>query len=1060
MPNIQLLTLQSNGASNTGVFVDNSRFNNIITRNGNVTNGAFNPYGDNWSVYFNGSSSLSITPTSSLNLGNTYTYEMWAMIPTGTSNKQLLGGGSTKMLIGTGGSSSTVGVLRFYDGSSVYLGDSAYLIANDKWNHIAVVRESTGTNGFKMYVNGILVYVGTNSSGLATPPAYTIGGYNSSTDLITGYISNLRISSTAIYTTSSTTIGTQVFTPSTTPLNANANTLFLACRSNKFEDLSPLNYAVTVNSSPAIQKFSPFGTVTVPKYYSTYFNGSSDYLTVPAASTAFGTNPWTIECWVYLTSLAAVTVVFDTRSGTSPNNGVQCSVGTDGSVTWFEGSGSTIAVSSAGVITTNAWYHIAFVRSSTTTNGCAIYINGTSVKTGTSNLSHAGYITYIGRNAAAVQNYPTGYISNFRVVNGSAVVPPSGGPTAPVSAVANTSLLTCQNNTFIDNSLNNFTITNGTTTVKPLPVSPFTPTANTGLIYSPTVFSGSMYFDGTGDYLSTPYNAAHDLVASDFTIEMWVYRNATGEQYLVHQRPTVTSAGWALEIYTGNQLRFYYTGSTTVLGTNTIPINSWNHIAVTRSGTAVKFYINGIADTVTPTTVSNGTSSGTTLYIGTDNTPGSVNFNGYISDLKINKGVSFYNGNFYPGSSPSTSIGYINNRTDLANTAQASLLLNGTTTGIIDQTRTVNLESFGDAKVVQGVSPYNGNYYSNYFDGTGDWLTFTGGTPFNFGSGDFTIEAWVNAQSFGNSGLVFFSNFVPNSVRMILYLSSTGVGVDSGSLITFSGTTTCALNTWYHCAFVRVGNSFNTFINGVQVSTATYSSAYWVTAGTNVTVGDYSDDYSTGYGYVSNVRVIKGQALYTGTFTPATVPLTSTAVGSTGSGAASSITGTVSLLTCQSNKFIDNSPNAAIPTVSGNSAVKTQNPFQVNSGQSYYFDGTGDYLYSSSSTILNGDFTCETWINPTAVTGPYIIFHFGTETTNRYQLILTGGQLSTNLFGAISTTYAGTITAGVWTHVAMVKSSGVISVYINGVKSATTEVSSTNIGNGPLYIGSALGTGQ
>jgi hypothetical protein len=93
-----------------------------------------------------------------------------------------------------------------------------------------------------------------------------------------------------------------------------------------------------------------------------------------------------------------------------------------------------------------------------------------------------------------------------------------------LTALANTSLLTCQSNRFIDNSANNYTLSKaGDTTIQKF--SPFLPTANA----SPTVSGGSAYFDGTGDYLTitSPTLWTIPTGTTPLTVEVWVYPTAT-----------------------------------------------------------------------------------------------------------------------------------------------------------------------------------------------------------------------------------------------------------------------------------------------------------------------------------------------------------------------------------------------------------------------------------------------------------------------------------------------------------------------------------------------------
>jgi len=84
-----------------------------------------------------------------------------------------------------------------------------------------------------------------------------------------------------------------------------------------------------------------------------------------------------------------------------------------------------------------------------------------------------------------------------------------------------------------------------------------------------------------------------------------------------------------------------------LLTNNTIPLNTWTHIAVQRTGSAWEVFINGIKDSATYTSSGN---LGTTVpcYIGTavDSPGNSRNFTGYIDEIRITKGIARYSSNF------------------------------------------------------------------------------------------------------------------------------------------------------------------------------------------------------------------------------------------------------------------------------------------------------------------------------------------------------------------------------------------------------------------------------
>ena len=113
------------------------------------------------------------------------------------------------------------------------------------------------------------------------------------------------------------------------------------------------------------------------------------------------------------------------------------------------------------------------------------------------------------------------------------------------------------------------------------------------------------------------------------------------------------------------------------------------------------------------------------------------------------------------------------------------------------------------------------------------------------------------------------------------------------------------------------------------------------------------------------------------------------------------------------------------------------------------FNGVTAYL-STSSNLFNiaGDFTVEGWYYPTNVTGEHTLFCLGAlNTTNRWQVALSGTSVTSNLFGSSTKTYTSTVNINTWTHIAVVRSGSTVSVYINGTASPTTDTQAGTLGN-------------
>ena len=273
-----------------------------------------------------------------------------------------------------------------------------------------------------------------------------------------------------------------------------------------------------------------------------------------------------------------------------------------------------------------------------------LYVDGISraTRTWAGSIANLTASIYIAADQFYTRNY-LGYISNIRIVQGTAVYTANfTPPTAPLTAVTNTSLLTLQSNRFIDNSTNAFAITKfGDTATKSF--GPFTETVPV---------TGSAYFDGTGDYLTMPASTLFQFGTGAFTIEGWAYATATGDRGIFQQGtsnfPASTSNTVALGINGGGTFQIY-AKNTNASSTAIYTVNTWFYFALVRSGTTTVLYINGTAAiTLTAdTTDYTGTFFGIGAIYGTVGT----GFPGFIDELRVTKGYARYTANFTPPTS-------------------------------------------------------------------------------------------------------------------------------------------------------------------------------------------------------------------------------------------------------------------------------------------------------------------------------------------------------------------------------------------------------------------------
>ena len=610
----------TNGAQNN-TFLDSSTNNFTITRNGTPTQGSFSPYGDLWSNFFSGTAQY--LTTSSVTFAGDFTVEGWVFIVNLSAARAMVQIGDNLNANGPVFYVTTAGKFSIYAGSPLLAGSAT--IAANTWVHLAVCRSGSTV---KSYVNGVLDATITNSTTFTGAVRVGVEWFNGVAGgvLMNGYISNLRlVTGTAIYTST--------FTPSTTPLTAVSGTSLLTCQSNRFIDNSSNNFTLTRTGTPSVQRFSPFDPAAA---YSTsviggsgYFNGT-DYLTFTGITF---NGDFCAECWYYRT---ANPTNYSVLFGGGPSSGVtnhQFYVGNTGSVSMVLAGVSIIASvgTAAGL---NTWNHIAYVRSG---SNCAIFVNGVRQGTATS-ATNTSICSKVGDIANLAGYRPIGYVSNARIVIGSSVYDPTATtltvPTAPLTAITNTSLLLNTINAGIfDNAMMNDLVTVGNAQV------------STAVVKFGT---GSMKFDGTGDWLTFNDTPNVQLGTGNFTIEGWVYLSALGSVRGFFSKGTSTT-GISLGVNALNQLVFNYTASS-LTATTVLVISTWYHVAVVRNGTAtgnVKIYLNGTADATSGGAINDNFNQTSIGYIGADRT-GASPMNGYIDDLRISKGIARYTAAFTP----------------------------------------------------------------------------------------------------------------------------------------------------------------------------------------------------------------------------------------------------------------------------------------------------------------------------------------------------------------------------------------------------------------------------
>jgi hypothetical protein len=203
----------------------------------------------------------------------------------------------------------------------------------------------------------------------------------------------------------------------------------------------------------------------------------------------------------------------------------------------------------------------------------------------------------------------------------------------------------------------------------------------------------------------------------------------------------------------------------------------------------------------------------------------------------------------------------------------------GTTTFRDQSVENHHVSVSGDAQWDTAQAP-TGLSASALFDGTGDAFLVTTHPDFGFSTSPFTIEGWArfNVTS-GTQNLIDMRTAGGTGVQIVLQASTLRYFAGGAGVLMIS-TIFTDVSTWFHFALSRANGSSMMFWDGIQIG-ATTTDSHSFTGQNPVRVGQSNAGTNLLNGWMAAIRINKGEGIYTGNFTPPTLPLTST-VGDTG----------------------------------------------------------------------------------------------------------------------------------------------------------------------------------
>jgi hypothetical protein len=617
---------------------------------------------------------------------------------------------------------------------------------------------------------------------------------------------------------------------------------------NNITDSSSNSHSITVNGDTYAGTFSPYHSGG----YSTYFDGTGDMLKYENNDYNWGTGNFTIEAWAYLEESGSTRIIFSQRD----ENGPMIRVNDTGLVRYFRGAGSNQQTSTVQ-FPIGQWNHVALVRFGTGANQTKVYLNGAEILSfqETTNFSASTARIRIGSYQSAGSEVWKGYITDVRAVKSAIYTAEftNSLPTNRLEAIANTSLLTCHLPYLADGStFNNPVIISGTPSTKPF--SPYDYDE-----YSATNHGGSVYFDGNLDYLEN--TTFSDLTqTSNFTIEAWIYPTArtASNSSIISTRTSGVLGGFDLRyIQNTGALRFYFTREQNSGDTSAIPLNQWSFVSVVRNGTTVDIYVNGNLEASNTSWVDGTLDTGFKIMTSGDNAASSNNcIPGYLSDLRI---------------LPS-SVSDRNPPTEPLSSTNSLLHIKGTDASIIDKSQSSNLKMFGNTTGSTTQVKFTDSK-SMYFDGTGDYITLNETFDEFLESGTVaTIEWWGRLVSTTPRGTIL-SNWYNGSGWTIDYDNNHFIHIARNTSTSYFATNSLSFNVWNHYAIVNNGSGIYGFFNGVLLGSNLTNYTVGANSSGSMRIGQRNDGTLPSEGYIQDLRITKGLARYSQTFTPPSAPL-------------------------------------------------------------------------------------------------------------------------------------------------------------------------------------------
>jgi len=178
----------------------------------------------------------------------------------------------------------------------------------------------------------------------------------------------------------------------------------------------------------------------------------------------------------------------------------------------------------------------------------------------------------------------------------------------------------------------------------------FTAAGNAQIDTAQAKFGGaSALFDGTGDSVNADGHADFAFGTGDFTIDFWVRLAATGVQYVLYDSRGIGENGTQPLVFknASDVLIYQHDALARITGTTALTADTWHHVALARSGTSTKLFLNGTQEGSTYTDSNNYVVGASRPILGISGSTGTTSaLNGWLDEVRVSKGTARWTSNF------------------------------------------------------------------------------------------------------------------------------------------------------------------------------------------------------------------------------------------------------------------------------------------------------------------------------------------------------------------------------------------------------------------------------